>query len=177
MGDPGVMTPSARDAASSKAPQPQIDYFARVRALTPLLAAAVEEIERERQLPPPLVSALKEAGLFRMLLPRDYGGGEVAPPLYAQVIEAIAAIDASTAWCLGQNSGCTMAAAYLAPEVATEIFGGEPHGVLAWGAGPNARAATVEGGWRVSGAWGFASGSRHATWLGGNCAIHDASGV
>src|SRR5579872_4777192 len=86
------------------------DYLGRVKALAPKIAAAADEIEARRQLPQALLDALIEAGLFRMLLPRAYGGGEVAPPVFAQVIHAIAAVDASTAWCIGQNSGCSMAA-------------------------------------------------------------------
>jgi len=166
--------PAPREDAAT-AGDDAADYLGRVKALAPKIAAAGDEIESARRLPPALLDALIEAGLFRMLLPRAYGGGEVAPPVFAQVTHALAEIDASTAWCIGQNSGCSMAAAYLAPEVARKIFGA-PRGILAWGAGPNARAVAVEGGYRVTGGWGFASGSRHATWLGGNCAIHNADG-
>jgi alkylation response protein AidB-like acyl-CoA dehydrogenase len=49
--------------------------------------------------------------------------------------------------------------------------------VLAWGQGPGARAERVAGGWRVSGTWSFASGSRHASWLGAHCPCFDAAGT
>ena len=61
-----------------------------------------------------------------------------------------------------------MSAAYLPPEVAADVFGKDPRAVLAWGPGPDARATAVEGGYRVTGLWSFASGCRHATWLGGH---------
>src|SRR5205085_1882930 len=79
----------------------------------------------------------------------------------------IAKAEPSTAWSLGQNSGCLMSAPYLDPAVAREIFG-PPRGILAWGPDlPGAgRGVAVEGGIRVTGRWGFATGSRHATWLG-----------
>jgi alkylation response protein AidB-like acyl-CoA dehydrogenase len=67
---------------------------------------------------------------------------------------------------MNQNSGCSMSAAYLAPDVAWKIFGADRRGVLAWGQAPGTKAVAVPGGWRVSGKWLFASGSRHATWLG-----------
>src|SRR5262249_56332389 len=84
-----------------------------------------------------------------------------------EVREESGRADASTAWCLGQNSGCSMSAPYLEPAVAREMFG-PPHGILAWGPDlPGAgRGVAVEGGIRVTGRWGFATGSRHATWLG-----------
>ena len=69
-----------------------------------------------------------------------------------------------------------MSAAYLPPDVASEVFGKDPRAVLAWGPGPDARAVAVEGGYRVTGMWSFASGCRHATWLGGHCPIYAQDG-
>ena len=151
------------------------DWIARARALTPLLAAAAPRIEADKQLPPDVVDALHEAQLFRMLLPRSLGGAELALDEFFQVILAIAEGDASAAWCVSQSSGCAMAAAYLEPAAACEIFG-DARAVLAWGfpAGP-CRALPAEGGWRASGTWGFGSGNRHATWLGGHCQMPDGS--
>jgi alkylation response protein AidB-like acyl-CoA dehydrogenase len=68
-----------------------------------------------------------------------------------------------------------MSAAYLDLPVAQAIFG-DPRAVLAWGPGPRVRAVECEGGYRVTGVWSFASGGRHATWLGAHCPIHAADG-
>jgi alkylation response protein AidB-like acyl-CoA dehydrogenase len=70
-----------------------------------------------------------------------------------------------------------MTAAYLRPDVARQIFGGEPAGVLAWGPPTTSKAIVAEGGYRLSGTFNFASGSRHATWLGGQAPIVDAEGT
>ena len=148
----------------------------RVRALASLIEASADQGERDRRLPEPLVDALLEAELFRLLLPRSLDGGELDPAMFVRVLEAVSRLDASTAWCLGQAAGCSMVAAYLAPDAAREIFGGR-RAVLAWGPGPEARAVVVDGGYRVSGTWSFASGCRHATWLGGNCAVHEPDGT
>src|SRR5262249_62245434 len=48
--------------------------------------------------------------------------------------------------------------------------------VWAGGPGPASRAVAVDGGYRVTGTWSFASGCRHATWLGGDCPIYAADG-
>jgi alkylation response protein AidB-like acyl-CoA dehydrogenase len=152
-----------------------IDYIARARSLVPLLRASAAQIDAACELPADVLDAMHEAQLFRLLIPRAYGGAELDPLTYVQCVEQIASGDASAAWCMNQGSGCSMSAAYLAPEVSREIWGG-PRDVLAWGQGPGAKAIRVAGGWRVSGSWSFASGSRHSTWLGAHCPCFDAEG-
>ncbi len=158
-------------------PRPGDEYVDRARAIAPQVEAVADQIEQERRLPASLLAALHDAGLFRLLLPRSLNGAEVDPVSFVRVIEAIATADASTAWCLCQASGCSMSAAYLRPDVAMKIFGGDPRAVLAWGPGPGARAVAVDGGYRVTGTWSFASGCRHATWLGAYCPISEPDGT
>jgi len=151
------------------------DYLRRARELAPGLVAAADQIEHGRELPEAVVDALVERGLFRLLLPRSLGGAELLPADFVPIIEEIAKADASTAWCLNQASGCSMTAAYLERDAACEIFGG-PRGILAWGPGPGT-ARVVNGGYRVSASWSFASGSHNATWLGCHVPIVEADGT
>lgn len=153
------------------------DWVARARALRPLLDAAGPRIEAACALPADVLDALHQASMFRMLLPRSLQGGELDLATFVEVVCEIAAGDASTGWCLVQNSGCATAAAYMAPEAAREVFG-DAKAVLAWGfpLGPHCRATPVPGGWKVNGSWGFGSGNRHSGWLGGHCAQTDAEG-
>ena len=150
--------------------------ISRAEAVRPAVAAASNEIETRRRLPPALLDQLHEAGLFRLLLPRSSNGIETDPITFFHVIETIARADASTAWCLSQAGGCAMSAAYLDLPVAHAIFGNDPRAVLAWGPGPRGKAVECEGGYRVTGVWAFASGGRHATWLGAHCPISKADG-
>lgn len=161
---------SAREAS------PAPDYIARAEALAPLIEELAPQIERERRLPQTLVDRMIDAGLFRMLLPRDFDGGETDPMTFVQALEAIARHDASTAWCLGQTGVCAIASAYLPAESARAIWG-ERSGILAWGAAPNVKAIAAPGGWRVTGSWSFASGGHHASWIGGHCIACDADGT
>ncbi len=149
----------------------------RVRALVPLIAAHAAETERGRRIAPPVVEAMLEAGLFRMLLPRPFNGLETDPLTFMAAIEEIAKADASTAWALCQTSVCALAAAYVPAETAMEIWGRDPKAVLAWGAGPTGRAVASEGGFRVTGNFAFASGGRHATWLGAHCPVFELDGT
>jgi alkylation response protein AidB-like acyl-CoA dehydrogenase len=148
------------------------DYLDRVQEIAAALAAAAPEIDRRRELPEDIANALIERGLFRLLLPSSLDGAELLPAQYVPIIEEIAKTDASTAWCINQNSGCSMTAALLAPEIAREIFGG-PRGILAWGPGPG-EARVAPGGYRVTASWSFASGSQHASWLGCHVPIVEA---
>src|SRR4029079_17237344 len=172
--------PSSKDRATSEpaakpAPGPTEHYVARVREMAPMLDAASAEIARRRELRERIVEALIERGLFRLLLPRSLGGAELLPAQYIPIIEAIAEIDASTAWCINQNSGCSMTAALLAPEIAREIFGG-PRGILPWAPAPG-EARVAPGGYRVTASWSLASGSQHASWLGCHVPIVEADGT
>jgi alkylation response protein AidB-like acyl-CoA dehydrogenase len=156
--------------------RPDAEYVERARALAPLLESYADEVEADRRLAPALLDGLHDAALFRLLLPRVLGGGEVDPVTFVHVIEEVAKVEGSAAWCLCQAGGCAMTAAYLGPEVAREVFG-DGRAVLAWGPGPDARAIAVDRGYRVTGTWSFASGCRHATWLGGHCPIFTADGA
>ena len=145
------------------------------RSLGPQIEAAAPGIDRGRRLPASLLDALHGRRMFRMLLPKPYGGLETPPPLFFRTISEVARHDGSTAWCLCQANGCAMAAAYLAPEIAEEMWGGDPAAVLAWGPGP-AEAREVEGGYRATARIAFASGARHATWLGAHMPVVDGQG-
>jgi indole-3-acetate monooxygenase len=156
-----------------------VDFIARARAAAPHVAAAGPRIDAERNLPDELIAELHAAGLYRMLLPRSCDGGETDLATFVAVMEILAAADASTAWCIGQASGCSLSAAYLDGAAARAIFGPRD-AVLAWGPaqpGAGVRADVVDGGYRVAGTWTFASGSRHATWLGGVAPVFERDGA
>jgi len=153
---------------------PGFGLIERARALAPLIAREADEIERTRRLTQPVVSALIENGLYRVLLPQSTGGTEAPPEIFMQMLEEVAKADASTAWCLGQCSVCAMTAAYLDPDAAHEIFA-QPTDILAWGA-ISGEVQAVPGGYRATGRWNFASGSRQASWLGAHVQVVEADG-
>jgi alkylation response protein AidB-like acyl-CoA dehydrogenase len=152
------------------------DWLARVQRIAATIEAEAEASERRLRLTSTLQSALHREGLFRLLLPRPFGGLEVDPPTFFRVIEEVAKHDASTAWCLCQGNGCAMAAAYLDPEIAEEIWGGDPEAVLAWGPGARSQAIVEGDGYRLTGRWSFVSGGRNANWLGGHASLIEPDG-
>src|SRR5689334_498998 len=166
--------PGERSAAERE--RRAVELIGRARELIPLLDRAGERIERERAIPADVLDALHDARLFRLLLPRSCDGEEVEPATLFEVLEAIAQGDASVGWCISQGSGASTGAAYLKPQIANTVFG-DKRAVVA--TGPNnttAKALVCDGGYRVTGEWGFASGSNHAAWLYGHSTICEPDG-
>jgi alkylation response protein AidB-like acyl-CoA dehydrogenase len=88
----------------------------------------------------------------------------------------LSAADASTGWVMAQTLASSHAAGFLDAKIAAEIFG-SPKAIVAWGppGGPT-RAQVVDGGYRVSGKWRFASGSANATWMGAHAQVYERDG-
>src|SRR5204862_120358 len=133
-------------------PDVPLTVIARAEAVRADVAAASDDIENTRRLPPAVLDRLHEAQLFRLLLPRSTNGIETDPVTFFHVIETIAKADASAAWCLSQAGGCAMSAAYLDLPVAQASFG-DPRAGPAWGPGPRGRAVECAGGSGGSGLW------------------------
>jgi alkylation response protein AidB-like acyl-CoA dehydrogenase len=152
------------------------DPVQRVASIANLLQRAAPENEKLGRLTPEVVDKLHEHRLFRLLLPAAYGGDEVDLATWFRTMEAIAKHDASTAWCVGQINGCAASSAALAPEIAQKMWGENARAALSWGPPIQSRAEEIEGGHRLTGEWGMASGSRHATWLGLMAPVFDRAG-
>jgi alkylation response protein AidB-like acyl-CoA dehydrogenase len=127
------------------------------RAVAPLAA----RIEQDRRLPPDAVQALVDASVFKLLVPRVYGGADAPVPTVLEVFEEIAAADGSAGWCamIGATSG--LMSRFLGEAVAREVYA--PRDAITCGVfAPFGRATRVAGGFRVSGRWPFASGCAHS---------------
>jgi alkylation response protein AidB-like acyl-CoA dehydrogenase len=136
------------------------------RSLEPLIREHAEALE-EGRIPPALVAAFYDAGVFKAMLPRELGGLEAEPVEWLQMIEELARMDASAGWLAFIQSGVGLT--FLDPE-RFERFRDRAGGrlILAMSLGRiGGKAVRVEGGYRISGRWPFASGSPFATWLGG----------
>ncbi len=166
----GLWSAPVREARSRDEQQSPLEAAA---ALAPRIRAAAEETERQRRLSAELVHALASGGIFRMCVPRALGGGEVDPSTMIQAIETIAAADGAAGWSamIGATSG--VASAYLTEDAAREIYGSDPDVVTGGAFAPLGRATVVDGGYRVTGRWPFASGCEHCGWLMGGSVVLD----
>lgn len=142
----------------------------RIAALAPMVATHRSAIEAQGRLPPALFAALAEAGLFRLWLPRAFGGAALSPFDFMDVVEAATALDASVGWVVGNGGAASRIAGYL-PASAARPFFADPAAFVVLATGANGRAEPVPGGFRLSGRWPFGSGIHGATAVGVLCAV------
>ncbi len=153
-----------------------VSLFDTARSLEPLIREHAADLEQGR-IPPPLVEALHDAGVFKAMLPHEVGGLEAEPVDWLRMIEEFARINASVGWMAFIQSGVGLT--FLDPE-RFERFRVRGGGrlILAMNLGRMAgKAVKAEGGYRISGRWPFASGSPFATWLGGLSVVCDEDGI
>ncbi|MDX6583922.1 MAG: indole-3-acetate monooxygenase [Solirubrobacterales bacterium] len=143
------------------------------RALAPHAAELAAEAERGRRLPAELSAELSAAGLYRLCVPASVGGLEAAPGVLLEVVETLAAADATPGWCVAVCATSGMLAAYLDQDSAAEVFGQADRvtgGVFA----PSGRAlAGDDDELSVTGRWRFASNCENCDWLMGGCIVFD----
>jgi len=152
-----------------------VNPLARVRELGPAIDAAADTIEKTRRIPEPLLTEVHDARLFRMLLPLSVGGDEIDPASYVRAVEMAASFDGSIGWCLSIANSTSLIAPYLDIEIARQIFG-PSRSTCAWGPPNDCTARAVPGGYRVTGQWSFASGCRHASWIGAHGCVVEPDG-
>ena len=141
--------------------------------LAPHIRAVREELEATRRVPPSLVQAIADAGLFRPYLPHAMGGPELPPLTVFRVIEEVSKVDGSVGWCTMIASGVSLLSGWLRPDVGQALFGQPPDVRIAGSLRPEGQAYPVDGGYRIRGRWDFASGINHANWLLCTCTIMD----
>lgn len=151
----------------------------RARAIARVLDANAQRAQDERTLPAESVEALAGAGLFSLCLPRELGGEE---PDFAGAIavwEEVARADGSAGWTLMANaSGAAAAAAFLSDEAVGALFPGDPAATVGGQFAPRGTAVAEGAGFRVTGRYGFGSGTAHAAWIAaGFIPLHDGRPV
>ncbi len=131
----------------------------RVAPLLPLVAERAAAANRARRPDPEVFAALARAGLLRLLAPAAHGGAELAPRVFLDLIETVAAVDGATGWTLMTvNEEVGIASAFLDPEVVTDLLTSEPAVIVAGAGAPAGRAEPVAGGWSLTGHWPIVTG-------------------
>lgn len=150
------------------------DLIEAAIALRPLLREHAATIENTRRLSGTVFNALYEMGGFNLQLTTDYDGPAADPISYLRVLEELCRGDASSGWCamVGTESNACVNA-FLAPDIVRKMLAEKPQATVALTVVGAGRAARVDGAYRVSGRWRFASGCRHSAWLAALCVVHD----
>jgi 3-hydroxy-9,10-secoandrosta-1,3,5(10)-triene-9,17-dione monooxygenase len=141
----------------------------RVRALLPVLSKRAAGAEKLRRLPDETFSDFQEAGLFRALQPKRYGGYELDPGVFYQAVMEVGAVCGSSAWILGVIGVHNWHLAILPPQAQEDVWGEDTSVQLSTSLAPTGTVQRVNGGFRLSGRWSFSSGCDFCQWavLGG----------
>lgn len=132
-----------------------------VQALEPTIRQYAADAERDCKMSKAVATAMQQAGLYRILRPKAYGGFELDPVSALRIIEAVSRIDSAAGWNLQIAVAHDMFAPWFGEQAAAEIFHADAITVGAFN--PPRQAVAVEGGYRISGRTGYVSGAHHAT--------------
>jgi len=118
-----------------------------------------------RTLPGDVVTALHKAGLFRLATPKVHGGAQAGSRAVTAIAAEVARGCPSAAWVLTVYYSGGLAASLFPEEVRRRVWEGDPDAAICGSSRGGAQAQPVDGGYRLSGRWGWASGAHHATWI------------
>ena len=148
---------------------------ARAAAMRPMLRAGQEENDRRGRYSDEIDAAFREAGFYRIMQPRMFGGYQMQPEVFLKVVMQIARGHPGAAWCytLAGSHGYFVGSHW--PEaVQAELFAPDGEFAAAHVVGPAGRMTRTDGGYIVEGVWPFASGIPVSThFIGGSLAPQD----
>lgn len=149
--------------------QQEIELIERARQLVPKLKARAAQAERDFKVPNETIAEMQEAGFFRVLQPKEFGGFEMDLRTFFEIQMTLAEGCMSTAWVYGVVGVHPWQLARYPIEAQREVWGSDHATLVSSTYMPVAKVTPVEGGYRISGRWSFSSGSEHCTWclLGG----------
>ena len=154
-----VMT---QDAAVIPSPEVLIE---RARAMIPTLKARARQCTQGRNVPAETVAEMQEAGFFRILQPQRWGGYEMHPNVFFEVQKLLAEGCMSTGWMYGVLGCHPYEMALFHDRAQQEVWGEDPSMLVSSTYQPVGKVTHVDGGFRLSGRWGFSTGSVHCGWV------------
>jgi 3-hydroxy-9,10-secoandrosta-1,3,5(10)-triene-9,17-dione monooxygenase len=147
------------------------ELIEKARSLSSKLASRRKETNELRRVPDSTVAELHEAGFFRMLQPKSWGGLEVDPKTFFEVQIALAKGCPSTAWVMSVLAVHNWQLGLFPEEAQKDVWTENPDALISSSYAPTGKVEAVEGGFELSGRWSFSSGCDHCDWvfLGGLC--------
>jgi 3-hydroxy-9,10-secoandrosta-1,3,5(10)-triene-9,17-dione monooxygenase len=156
------MANAAPLASSDLSPEGLLE---RARALIPALKSRTPAATAQRRLPAETIREMQEAGLFRVLQPARWGGYEMDPQVFFDIQMALAEGCMSTGWTYGVLGVHPYQLALFDPRAQADVWNGNDAALISSSYQPVGRVEPVEGGFLLSGRWGFSSGCDHCDWV------------
>ncbi len=143
----------------------RIDLVKRARAMLPVLRERAAAAERDCNVPAATVREFHEAGFFRVLQPKRYGGFEMDPEVFFDIQMTLAEGCMSSAWIYGVIAVHNWQLGLFDARAQQDVWGKDDTVLIASSYMPKAKVTPVDGGYRISGRWGFSSGVKHCDWV------------
>lgn len=157
---------SAAQTAPAQIANPTADELvARARAMIPVLKERARRCVADRDVSEQTVAEMKAAGFFKILQPKRWGGYEMHPNVFFEVQKALAEGCMSTGWMYGVLGCHPYEMALFHNQAQEEVWGSDEDMLVSSTYQPVGQVKTVEGGFRLSGHWGFSTGSVHCGWV------------
>jgi alkylation response protein AidB-like acyl-CoA dehydrogenase len=150
--------------------------LARIRDILPLLAKNAAQGEVDRRVTEESITALTEAGAFKIAQPRRYGGYGLPVRSMLEVSATVGEADGGTAWVVALSNVCAWLAGLFSEQAQDDVWGANPDAKVSGVLAPTAETTKVDGGYRVTGRWYYNSGSWHADWAGVGIPLTDERG-
>jgi 3-hydroxy-9,10-secoandrosta-1,3,5(10)-triene-9,17-dione monooxygenase len=138
--------------------------YRRARDLVPVLRERTAETASLGKLPDATIDTMQAAGFFRIMQPNRYGGFEMDPDVFFRVQMILAEGCMSTAWVLGVVAIHNWQLALFDDKAQQDVWGEDDSTLISSSYMPVGKVEHVEGGYKLSGHWGFSSGSKHCDW-------------
>lgn len=151
------------DAQTAIAPSNE-ELVARIKELQPLLAMNSAQGEQDRRVVEESITALTDAGIFKVAQPKRYGGYETSMRTMLDVSAAVGEADGGTAWVVTLCNVCAWLTGLFPERAQDDVWADTPDAKVSGVLAPSSDGVKVEGGFRVTGRWFWNSGSWHADW-------------
>ena len=155
---------AAQSESEGKGTAVDTALVARATSLVPLIREHAARTSAERRVVPEVVAAVEEAELFKLFVPRRYGGHGANMATAVETIADISRGDGSTGWAVALLNVCTWFGTTFSQQAQDEVFGTNRNAKCAGIFTPGSKSERVEGGYLVSGRWPYSSGSLAADW-------------
>ena len=167
-------TPPSASLADSGQFARLFDAAVELRAV---VGQRARQTEQDRRVSVEVTQLLKEAGLYRVVQPRRFGGYELGLEALRRLSFEIGRGCTSTGWCYGLSAAASWVLGMFPEEAQQDVWGNAPDALLASCIAPTGKAVPVDGGYRFKGRWSFGSNSDNAQWLALGAMVEQPEGM
>ena len=155
---------TAQETAMQNEITPEI-LVQRARDMVSYLEETAAKAEADRKIPEETVAKMAEAGFFRVLQPKRWGGYEMDPQVFFDIQMTLAEGCMSTAWIYGVIAVHNWQIALFDLKAQEDVWKDDTSVLIASSYMPVGKVEPVDGGFTFSGRWAFSSGCDHCEWV------------